>query len=134
MEYPLRVEEYSLVQDSGGAGEFRGGMGLRRVVKPVGHACLFNGVGERFRHQPWGLWGGTAGKSGRFLMRDADGDVRRLEDKPGEVGVSETQAIIVETPGAGGYGPPQQRSDEHIAADRVSGKFSERYMQRNYDR
>ena len=134
MEYPLRVEEYSLVQDSGGAGEFRGGMGLRRVVKPVGHACLFNGVGERFRHQPWGLGGGAPGKSGRFLMREADGDVRRLEDKPGEVSVSETQAIIVETPGAGGYGSPQQRSDEHIAADRVSGKFSKRYLQRNYDK
>ena len=67
------------------------------------------------------------------VFHDAsDGDVRRLEDKPGEVSVSETQAIIVETPGAGGYGSPQQRSDEHIAADRVSGKFSKQYIQRNY--
>ena len=42
-EYPLRVEEYSLVADSGGAGQYRGGMGLRRVVTPVGHECIFNG-------------------------------------------------------------------------------------------
>ena len=52
-EYPLLVEEYSLVQDSGGAGRHRGGMGLRRVVRPVAHDCIFNGVGERFRRQPW---------------------------------------------------------------------------------
>ena len=56
-EYPLRVEEYSFVEDSGGAGKFRGGMGLRRVVTPVDHDCVFNGAGERFRYQPWGLFG-----------------------------------------------------------------------------
>ena len=42
MEYPLLVEEYSLVTDSAGAGRFRGGMGLRRVVRPRGHDCIFN--------------------------------------------------------------------------------------------
>ena len=52
MEYPLLVEEYSLVTDSAGAGRFRGGMGLRRVVRPRGHDCIFNGAGERFRHPP----------------------------------------------------------------------------------
>ena len=55
LEYPLLVEEYSLIPDSGGAGTHRGGLGLRRVVRPLGQTCLFNGVGERFRHQPWGL-------------------------------------------------------------------------------
>ena len=53
-EYPLRVEEYGLIENSGGAGRHRGGLGLRRVVRPVGHDCTFNGVGERFRHRPWG--------------------------------------------------------------------------------
>jgi N-methylhydantoinase B len=65
-EYPLLVEEYSLVPDSGGAGRYRGGAGLRRVVRPVDHDCSFNGVGERFRHQPWGLFGGSAGASAAF--------------------------------------------------------------------
>ena len=56
-EYPLRVEEYSLVGNSGGAGQYRGGMGIRRVLTPVGHECDFNGAGERFRYQPWGfIW------------------------------------------------------------------------------
>src|SRR5581483_8566649 len=73
MEYPLRVEEYALVEDSGGAGRFRGGMGLRRSVRPVGHVCELNGVGERFRHAPWGIFGGEPGARGRFLLQSADG-------------------------------------------------------------
>lgn len=134
MEYPLLVEEYSLVTDSGGAGEFRGGMGLRRVVRPVDHRCTFNGVGERFKHQPWGLQGGQAGASGRFLIRESNGETRRLDDKPAEVIVSAEQAIIVETPGAGGYGAPRNRSREKIMLDRISGKFSDAYIEEHYRR
>ena len=134
MEYPLLVEEYSLVRDSGGAGEFRGGMGLRRVVRPVGHQCTFNGVGERFRHQPWGLQGGQPGTSGQFLIRGLNGEAKRLDDKPGEVPVTEQQAIIVETPGAGGYGDPRRRLQKQIDRDRMSGKFSDAYIDRQYGR
>ena len=71
MEYPLLVEEYGLVPDSGGAGRWRGGLGLRRVVRPLGHDCTFNGLGERFRHEPWGLAGGAAG--GARAVRDPRG-------------------------------------------------------------
>src|SRR5205085_3878861 len=48
MEYPLLVESYGFVPDSGGAGKHRGGLGLRRVVRPVGHTMTFSGQGERF--------------------------------------------------------------------------------------
>ena len=40
MEYPLLVEEYSLVADSAGAGQYRGGMGLRRMIRPRAHQCI----------------------------------------------------------------------------------------------
>ena len=133
MEYPLLVEEYSLVQDSGGAGEFRGGMGLRRTVRPIHHQCIFNGVGERFRHRPWGLRGGHSGAAGQFLIRDPSGRTRRLDDKPGEVRVAEDQAIIVETPGAGGYGSPKSRTRERIDQDLQSGKFSQEYVEAQYN-
>ncbi len=130
-EYPLRVEEYGFVGDSGGAGKYRGGMGLRRVVTPVDHHCVFNGAGERFRYQPWGLFGGEAGGSGRFLIRDAGGE-RRLDDKPGEVQMTPETRVVIETPGAGGYGPPEERSTEAIDRDRRSGKFSRLFLQRYY--
>ena len=67
MEYPLLVESYSLIEDSGGPGRFRGGMGLRRAIRPVGHSCTFNGAIERSTHSPWGVFGGGSGAPGRFL-------------------------------------------------------------------
>lgn len=130
-EYPLRVEEYGFVEDSGGAGKHRGGMGLRRVLTPVDHECVFNGAGERFRYQPWGLFGGKDGGSGQFLIEDADGK-RRLDDKPMEVEVKMGTRITVETPGAGGYGKPEDRSDEDLRHDMESGKFSDNFMKQNY--
>lgn len=130
-EYPLRVEEYSLVEDSGGAGRFRGGMGLRRVVTPVDHSCVFNGAGERFRYRPWGLFGGQDGGSGRFLIRNGEGE-KRLGDKPGEVDVSPQARIVIETPGAGGYGAPEERGGDAVNRDQRSGKFSSSYIENNY--
>ena len=133
-EYPLRVEEYSLVEDSGGAGRFRGGTGLRRCVRPVGHDCVFNGVGERFTHRPWGLFGGKDGASGRFLLRERNGESRRLPEKTGELRVRPEQCVVVETPGAGGYGPPAEREAERVEADVESGKFSAAFTESHYRR
>ena len=132
MEYPLLVEEYGLVPDSGGAGRQRGGMGLRRVVRPVGHDCLFNGAGERFRHRPWGVFGGKPGGTGRFVLQDEAGEDRGLEIKPMGVTVMPAQRLIVETPGAGGYGDPAERDADDIAADRRSGKFSDDFLASHY--
>ncbi len=130
-EYPLRVEEYGFVEDSGGAGRCRGGMGLRRVLTPVGHDCVFNGAGERFRYRPWGLFGGQPGSSGRFLIHQDD-EERRLDDKPNKVEVRACASIAIETPGAGGYGPPSQRAAEAVALDGSSGKYSASFIEKHY--
>ena len=126
-EYPLRVEEYGFVENSGGAGQFRGGLGLRRVLTPVDHECVFNGAGERFRYKPWGLFGGEAGASGQFMIEDSDGN-RRLDDKPNEVEVKLGTKITVETPGAGGYGNPEGRDAKNMDQDLTSGKYSLEFM------
>lgn len=132
MEYPLRVERYGFVEDSGGAGRHRGGLGLRRVITPVDHDCTFNGAGERFRHRPWGVFGGAPGASGRFVHVDGDGRERTLDNKPSGVKVRSGEQVIVETPGAGGYGPPAERERDAVDADRRSGKFSVAYLSRHY--
>ena len=105
-EYPLMVERYGLLEGSGGAGRFRGGRGLYRVVRPVGHDCLFNGAGERFSNAPWGLAGGEAGGRGRFALLDGSGAETPLEIKPSGVIVRDGEGLRVETPGAGGFGSP----------------------------
>ena len=131
MEYPLRVLEYGFVEDSGGAGRYRGGLGIRRVVTPVGHACEFSGVGERFVHQPWGLFGGEPGATGRFHLRGPDGGLKRLPNKV-RMPLREGESVVVETPGAGGYGQPSERSAAALAEDDGSGKFSGAYLDRWY--
>lgn len=132
MEYPLRVVSYSLVPDSGGAGEYRGGMGLRRVVTPVGHECVFNGAGERFRNPPWGVFGGGEGAMGRFVHIHEDGTEHGLEIKPSGIVVRPGEQVVVETPGAGGYGDPGTRDEAALRTDRRSGKFSDAYMAERY--
>ena len=132
MEYPLRVESYGLIEDSGGAGKFRGGLGLRRVVKPVGHDAVFSGTGERFRFAPWGLFGGEDGMPGRFQRREPDGSLTPLDNKPAEVTLTPEQAVVMETPGAGGYGDPSGRATDLIERDTSSGKFSAGYLGRAY--
>ncbi len=123
-EYPLLVETYGLVEDSGGAGRFRGGLGLRRAVRPLGHSCRFNGVGERFRHAPWGVFGGKPGRPGRFVLEDAKGDRRELPPKPPTADLGPDEVVLVETPGAGGYGKPDERSAERVEQDLRQEKVS----------
>ncbi|RWR26950.1 hydantoinase B/oxoprolinase family protein [Sinirhodobacter populi] len=132
IEYPLRVEEYALVENSGGAGRFRGGMGIRRTIRPVGHDCEFNGVGERFRNKPWGIFGGEAGQPGRFLKLDGQGGAESLPSKATGIRLTPEMAAVIETPGAGGYGPPAERAVERLAEDRDSGKFSAGFIAKNY--
>lgn len=131
MEYPLRVVAYGFVEDSGGAGRHRGGLGLRRIVKPVGHTCEFSGVGERFVHQPWGIFGGKPGATGRFELRDGTGESRRLANKV-RMPLRPDQMVLIETPGAGGYGPPDERGKDAIAEDLKSGKFTAGFVARHY--
>jgi N-methylhydantoinase B len=132
MEYPLRVESYGLIEDSGGAGKYRGGLGLRRVVRPVGHEAVFSGTGERFRFAPWGLFGGKDGVPGRFQRREPDGSMTALDNKPAEVTLTPNQAVVMETPGAGGYGDPTERTPDLLKRDAESGKFSSAYLRRAY--
>jgi len=130
-EYPLRVVSYGFVADSGGAGRYRGGAGLRRVIAPVDHDCTFNGAGERFSHAPWGIFGGGDGRPGRFVLQ-GDGNETVLANKPSAVPLGRDQSIAVETPGSGGYGPAAERTPEAVAEDALSGKYSPDFLDRIY--
>lgn len=132
-EYPLRVEGYELIEDSGGAGRYRGGLGIRRILRPVGHDCVFSGVGERFRHQPWGVFGGQPGATGAFYLARAEAARESLPPKASDIRLTPDMAVVIETPGAGGYGDPSDRAEAARDQDRSSGKFSADYMRRNYD-
>jgi len=131
-EYPLIIERYELIEDSGGAGKWRGGMGLRRVYRGLGHDLTFSGQGERGVHPPWGLFGGQPGGRSKIEVIHDSGKHQRLANKPSSLEVPPSAVVAIETPGAGGYGPPRQRAREKIAEDARSGKFSKAYMRKHY--
>jgi N-methylhydantoinase B len=131
-EYPLLVESYGLIEDSGGAGKYRGGMGIRRVVRPVDHETVFSGMGERFVHQPWGIFGGQPGATGRFSVTGPNHNDETLPDKPNNIPLGPDDAVVIETPGAGGYGRPSERDPSALAADYRGGKFSAAYLAVHY--
>jgi N-methylhydantoinase B len=99
LEFPLRMVEYALRRDSGGAGARRGGDGVIRELEAL-DPLDYSLITERRRHAPPGADGGDCGRPGRNLL---DGEelpakaIGRLE--PG-------QRLRIETPGGGGHGKP----------------------------
>ena len=131
-EYPLMIERYELVENSGGAGRHRGGLGLRRDYRPIGHETTFSGQGERFANPPWGISGGSPGGTGRFAVLRDNGVEQTLSSKPAAMRVGPDGTISVVTAGAGGFGDPADRSEEALAEDLASGKFSPAHLAENY--
>ena len=131
-EYPLLIERYELVPDSGGPGTWRGGCSLRRIYRPVGPTTIFSGQGERCVSHPWGLFGGGEGGLASFSMDLDDGSSQPLPVKPMTVEVPPNATITAITPGAGGYGPPQGRNEADIANDLENGLFSAAYINEHY--
>ncbi|HWP28717.1 MAG TPA: hydantoinase B/oxoprolinase family protein [Chloroflexota bacterium] len=123
-KYPYLIEEYSLRPDSGGAGRFRGGLGVRKVVRVLGEMTLNTRI-ERTQCAPWGLFGGRDALPNRLTVRRADG---RLEQFPnGKVSAYPLEAgdaFILESGGGGGYGPPWERPAEWVQRDVVEGYVS----------
>ncbi len=126
IEYPLTLLRYELVNDSGGAGEHRGGMGIRRVYRAEAE-CRLRVDGSRLRSRPWGLEGGLPGSSGRF---EFSGDVETFIEGNGVLKPGQTVAII--TPGAGGYGAPKRRKAEEVARDVAEGRIDKKTAREVY--
>lgn len=124
MEYPLLVEEYSLVEDSGGPGRFRGGLGLRRTIRLLGREATFLGTLERQRFAPWGLFGGREGGRGSIVLNLGTPGQRALGSKVAGLSLQEGDAVTIVTPGAGGYGPPTERDRARLARDGRESKVS----------
>jgi N-methylhydantoinase B len=131
MSFPLRVEEYALVPDSGGAGTFRGGLGVRRtwrVLERDAHAAV---CCERTVTPPFGLAGGRPGAPARLTLRAPDGTMRTLPSKGGFVAPAGS-LVVVEAPGSGGHGPPAGRDSTRLAEDVLDGYVSAEAARRDY--
>ena len=129
--FPLRVEEYALVPDSGGAGMWRGGLGARRVWRVLDHEAHAAVCCERTLAAPFGLAGGSSGAPMRLWLELPDGTRRRLNSK-GAFRVPAGGRVVMEAPGSGGYGPPKERDPARLAEDLADGYVSEAAARREY--
>ncbi|GAA1078682.1 hydantoinase B/oxoprolinase family protein [Nocardiopsis composta] len=103
---PVRLESFAVRRGSGGAGRWRGGDGGVRRIRFLEPMTVSTLTGNR-RRAPYGAAGGAPGACGADRVERADGTVEHLEGcasvrmEPGDV-------LVVQTPGGGGYGPPEQ--------------------------
>jgi 5-oxoprolinase (ATP-hydrolysing) len=105
--YPVRVESYEILQGSGGRGRWHGGNGGRRRIRflePMTAAILAN----QRDTAPFGLAGGEPGRPGRNWVERGDGRIEML-GHIASVEVAAGDVLVIETPGGGGFGPPDQR-------------------------
>ena len=128
--YPYRIVEFSLREDSAGAGKFRGGLGFRKHYQIL-RRCDLQAMFDRVKFPPWGVHGGKEGKSGRITVVKKSGAseiIYKSKAYPLEPGDS----IIVETGGGGGYGPPSERAPELVQRDLRQGYVSREAAAQDY--
>lgn len=129
-EYPCRITEFTVVPDSGGPGQFRGGLAFRRRYQLMQDATVVRRY-DRAKFPPSGVAGGRDGRPSRFVIVGLDGSERdmpssgRFELKAGE------QFYLVKA-GGGGYGDPKKRDRAAIERDLAEGYVTPEGAARDY--
>lgn len=123
-EYPIMVDRYELRNDSGGAGEYRGGLGYRRDYRILQNT-VFGSHGDRQKIAPWGLNGGLPGATGQFVINpDTDSERVLPSAKSSEIQLKKGDILSAQTPGSGGFGNPLKRLTESVLEDVLNDKVS----------
>jgi len=116
LKCPVLVESRALRTDSGGAGKYRGGLGIDMRVRNLVEGKWNFELVKRNQCPPWGLWGGEAGEYGMYLLREPaerEFSAARGVHRPVPVG----SEVIVRTGGGGGWGDPLERDPNAVRAD-----------------
>ncbi len=116
-KFPLVIERFALIPDSGGAGKFRGGLGIERVLRTEA-PLLVNCQVDRVQCKPWGLAGGHEASGNELALRHRG---KWSEDYANAKMIFELKgggdAYRVRSGGGGGYGPPHERAVAAVAND-----------------
>ncbi len=121
--YPLFFETFSLRNDSGGPGRFRGGLGVEIAVRSQ-YQALVNFNLERTKCAPWGLWGGRPGTICEARVQRDDNPTWVSVKKQTRYPISPLDRVVFLTAGGGGWGDPLERNPELVAYDVREGYIS----------
>jgi N-methylhydantoinase B len=123
-KFPLVVERYALVPNSGGAGRRRGGLGVERVVR-ARIPMTMNTQVERAHCRPWGLDGGLEGTGNQVALRQGGQWKTDFPNAKVLVATLKTDdAFLIRGGGGGGYGDPLERAIEEVEDDVRQGYVS----------
>jgi N-methylhydantoinase B len=130
--YPaFRIESYRLVADSGGPGEFRGGLGGERIFTVTVPEVTVSALLNRMKTEPWGVLGGGEGAvGGLWVRRSGRSEWRTFVEEFGTISPSKFSGVTLRDgdqvrilmPGGGGYGDPRRRDPEAVRRD-VAERF-----------
>jgi N-methylhydantoinase B len=121
-KYPLRILDYGVRQDSGGAGKYRGGNGTYREYEVQAESDLFLWF-ERSKTTGWGIFGGSDGAAPNVVVQRPD-DEKREFLKVNGIKVGKGTVIKSVTGGGGGYGLAVERDPEAVRQDAIDGYVS----------
>jgi N-methylhydantoinase B len=131
LKVPLLIEERALLQDSGGPGRFRGGLGITVRVRALAEGRWNLNQSRRKGYPPWGLLGGDQGSTPDNLLRRPDEDEFTSVDAAHVVTPAGT--VVVQTSsGGGGWGPALERDPERVLVDVLEGYISVQAAERQY--
>jgi N-methylhydantoinase B len=131
MEAPIRIHRVALRQDSGGAGECRGGLGVVREYEILEGEVSFSHRGERHFSNAPGLAGGMPGAKAYSAIRRADGTEEIIPSKVVTT-LHQGDRVVIETAGGGGFGDPHKRPRDHVLEDVRNGKVSDQAARKLY--
>jgi N-methylhydantoinase B len=128
--FPLMIEKYELVQDSGGAGKHRGGLGSRLQIRLLSPATLFAFI-EKAKAPHWGIDGGKEGLRNYAVIEP--GGKREFEVlKTSGMPLAESTVVKATAGGGGGYGNPRERDIKQVRQDVINGYVSVASARQDY--
>lgn len=130
--YPLRIERYGFVTDSGGPGKHRGGLAIERNYQVLSDTALLNVRSDKRAYPPHGLFGGDDGAPSMNVLVSDEGErvLPVLLSEP--VRMNKNDVFRHQMPSGGGYGNAYERDPEDVLNDVILGKVSVDGAKRDY--
>jgi N-methylhydantoinase B len=127
---PIRVHRFEFIADTGGAGQWRGGCGIRKDIELLNSTATFSHLGDRHVFQPYGIFGGKPGSLAESIL-NPQGNGEQLHSKETRE-IRRGDILSFRLSGAGGYGPPEMRDPKAIAEDIADGFVTREAAERDY--